>query len=140
MKSCASFYATTSAWSSKASASWASSPSSGANGRRPPARTSCRWSGPAKRRTGNDITTRGRVMKGDDISDRLIDLAVRVIRLAEALPATKVGGHVGRQLFRAATSAGANFEEARGAESRADSVHKVGVGWKECRESVFWLK
>ena len=79
-------------------------------------------------------------MKGDDISDRLIDLAVRVIRLVEALPATKVGGHVGHQLFRAATSAGANFEEARGAESRADFVHKVGLAWKECRESVYWLK
>src|SRR5437016_8969377 len=79
-------------------------------------------------------------MKGDDISDRLIDLAVRVIRLVEALPATKVGGHVGLQVFRAATSAGANFEEARGAESRADFVHKVGVAWKECRESVYWLK
>jgi len=79
-------------------------------------------------------------MKGDDISDRLIDLAVRVIRLVEALPATKVGGHVGHQLFRAATSAGANFEEARGAESRADFAHKVGVAWKECRESVYWPK
>jgi four helix bundle protein len=63
-----------------------------------------------------------------------------VIRLVEALPATKVGGHVGHQLFRAATSAGANYEEARGAESRADFVRKVGVAWKEARESAYWLK
>jgi hypothetical protein len=38
------------------------------------------------------------------------------------------------------SQSGANYEEARGAESRADFVHKVGLALKECRESVYWLK
>jgi four helix bundle protein len=79
-------------------------------------------------------------MKGDDISERLIDVAVRVIRLVQAMPRTVVGRHVGKQLIRCATSAGANYEEARGAESRADFLHKLGVAWKETRESLYWLK
>lgn len=31
-------------------------------------------------------------------------------------------------------------EEARGAESRADFVHKIGIATKEVRESLYWLK
>lgn len=78
-------------------------------------------------------------MKGDDISERLIDFAVRVLRV-DSLPKSVVGRHVGLQLARSATSAGANYEEGRGAESLADFVHKVGIAWKESRESLFWLK
>jgi four helix bundle protein len=79
-------------------------------------------------------------MKGDDISERLIDLAVRVMRLVQALPRSVAGKHVASQLLRSGTSAGANYEEARGAESRADFIHKLGVAWKETREACYWLK
>lgn len=35
---------------------------------------------------------------------------------------------------------GAHYEEARGAESKADFVHKLGVALKECRETRYWLR
>lgn len=35
---------------------------------------------------------------------------------------------------------GANYEEARGAESRADFIHKVGIANKELREALYWLR
>ena len=76
-------------------------------------------------------------MRGDDIANRLLEFAVRVLRLASALPKTLVGKHVGGQLIRCGTSAGANYEEARGAESLSDFVHKLGMSWKETRESCF---
>jgi four helix bundle protein len=79
-------------------------------------------------------------MKGDDIAERFLDFAVRVLRLATALPKTLAGKHVAGQLIRCGTSAGANYEEARGAESRSDFVHKLGMSWKETRESWFWLR
>lgn len=41
---------------------------------------------------------------------------------------------------RAATGGGANYEEARGAESRADFIHKVGIANKELREALYWLR
>jgi four helix bundle protein len=44
------------------------------------------------------------------------------------------------QLLRAASSAGANYEEACGAESRADFTHKLQISLKELREACYWLK
>jgi four helix bundle protein len=44
------------------------------------------------------------------------------------------------QLLKCGTSPGANYEEARGAESRADFINKLGIVLKELKESRFWLK
>jgi four helix bundle protein len=79
-------------------------------------------------------------VRGDDIAERLLDFAVRVIRLSQALPKTAVGRHIGGQLVRSGTGAGSNYEEARGAESRADFAHKLGISWKEMREAWYWLR
>ena len=43
------------------------------------------------------------------------------------------------QLIRAATSAGANYAEARAAESRLDFAHKAGLAGKEMREAHYWF-
>jgi four helix bundle protein len=79
-------------------------------------------------------------MKGDNIAERLLEFAVRVLRLVQALPKNVAGRHVGGQLMRCRTSAGSNYEEARGAESRTDFIHKLAVSWKETRGSWFWLR
>lgn len=78
-------------------------------------------------------------MKGDDISRRFVELAVRVIRLVRALPKDFVGKHIGNQLLKSGTSGGTNYEEARGSESNADFIHKLKIALKELRESIFWL-
>ena len=82
----------------------------------------------------------GEKKTGDDIAERLLDFAVRVIKLVNALPKTIVGRHIAGQLVRSGTSCGSNYEEARGAESRADFIHKLGIALKEIKESRFWLK
>ena len=64
---------------------------------------------------------------GDDLAERLIDFAVRIIKLVKMLPKTDVGRHIDGQLLRSGTSPGSNYEEARGAESRADFIHKLGI-------------
>jgi four helix bundle protein len=79
-------------------------------------------------------------MKGDDIAARLITLAVFGVKLVDALPETLAGKHVAGQLLRLGTSPGANYEEARGAESRRDFVHKLGVALKELQETRYWLR
>lgn len=78
-------------------------------------------------------------MKGDDISERLRRLAGQVIKLCRALPRDYTCRHVAHQLVRAVSSGGSNYEEARGAESRADFIHKVSVASKELREARYWL-
>ena len=60
-------------------------------------------------------------MKGDDIAERLLNFAAAVLRLCREMPGDPAGKHVSRQLMRSATGGGSNYEEARGAESRADS-------------------
>lgn len=79
-------------------------------------------------------------MRGDNISNRLRHFAAAVVRLCRELPDDHVAKHVMRQLVRAATGGGANYEEARGAESRADFIHKVAVANKELREALYWLR
>ena len=44
------------------------------------------------------------------------------------------------QLLQSGTSPGANYEEARGAESTRDFVHKLGITLKELQESRYWLR
>jgi four helix bundle protein len=44
------------------------------------------------------------------------------------------------QLVKAATSVGANVEEADGAESKRDFAHKLSIARKEARETRYWLR
>ena len=75
-----------------------------------------------------------------DLEERLLNYAVRIIRLVDALPATRAGRHVADQLLRCGTSPLANHGELQGAESRKDFIHKLGVCLKEIRESRRWLR
>ena len=75
-----------------------------------------------------------------DLEERLLEYAVRIIRLVDALPATRTGRHVADQLLRCGTSPLANHGELQGAESRKDFIHKLGVCLKEIRESRRWLR
>jgi four helix bundle protein len=74
-----------------------------------------------------------------DLEDRLVEFGVRLIRLAEALPKTRAGNHIARQIIRSGTSPAPNYGEAQSAESRADFIHKVQVCLKELRETRIWL-
>lgn len=74
------------------------------------------------------------------LAKRLYDFALRTVRLVESLPPSRMASRVlGEQLLRAATSVAANYEEARGAVSPAEFIAKLGITYKECRESVLWL-
>ena len=75
-----------------------------------------------------------------DLESRLIDYAVRIVRLSEALPNTKAGTHVAGQILRSGTSPAPNYGEAQSAESAADFVHKLKIALKELRETLIWLQ
>ncbi len=74
------------------------------------------------------------------LSERLLDFAVEVIKIVGKITKTYVGRQIAGQLIRSSSSAGANYEEACGAESRSDFIHKLQIVLKELRESSFWLK
>jgi four helix bundle protein len=75
-----------------------------------------------------------------DICERTFLFAVRVIRAVRQLPQDAATRIVTHQLVKAATSVGANMEEAGGAESPRDFIHKTGIARKEARESRYWLR
>lgn len=78
--------------------------------------------------------------KTSQLEDRLVDFAVRVIHVVEALPETRAGKHIAGQLVRSGTSPALNYGEAQSAESREDFLHKMKVCLKELRETMICLK
>ncbi len=76
----------------------------------------------------------------NDLSDRLLEFAADIIKLVVRLNKSSVSSHIGKQLTRSGTSPGANYEEACGAESRADFIHKMQIVLKELRETSYWLR
>jgi four helix bundle protein len=78
--------------------------------------------------------------KANELEDRLIDFAVRIINVANAMPDSAAGKHVSRQLLRSGTSPAPNYAEARGAESNADFVHKLKIALKELNETSVWIR
>jgi len=76
----------------------------------------------------------------DELSQRYLLFATYIMKFEKQLCKNYSGRHIYGQLFRAGTSAGANYEEARAAESKADFIHKMQLVLKELRESSFWIK
>jgi len=76
----------------------------------------------------------------DQLEERLIDFAVRIIKVSNRLPKTPARKHISGQILRCGTSPAPNYGEARGAESRADFVHKMRIVFKELNETSIWLR
>ena len=56
----------------------------------------------------NDKTSKNKHRKYD-LEERLIDFAVRIINVVEALPNTRAGNHIAGQLVRCGTAAAPNY-------------------------------
>jgi len=76
----------------------------------------------------------------DQLEERLIDFAARIVAFSAELVTTPGGKHIAMQILRSGTAPTPNYAEARGAESRADFVHKLGVVQKELNETSVWLR
>jgi four helix bundle protein len=79
-------------------------------------------------------------MDENDLSKRLFKFAVDVIKMLRSLEGGNDLKIISNQLGKAATSSGANYEEAQAGVSRADFGYKVAISLKEMRESNYWLR
>ena len=76
-----------------------------------------------------------------EIGERAFAFAVRVVNLCQTLEERKRAPKVlVNQLLRSGTSIGANLEESKGGQSRADFLAKVSIALKEARETRYWLR
>ena len=80
-------------------------------------------------------------MKKVDIYDRVFHFACRVLRMDRAVARSRtVNRNAMNQLVNAASSIGANLEEGRADQSKADFHAKLRIALKEARESHYWLR
>jgi four helix bundle protein len=79
-------------------------------------------------------------MNSMELKGRTMDFAVRVLRLADALPQTVSGQTLARQVARSGTSVAANYRAALRGKSRADFANKITIVLEEADETDFWIE
>jgi four helix bundle protein len=76
-----------------------------------------------------------------EIIKRTYNFSLKVLNLCDIVNERPgIGWALSRQLLRAATSVGANVEEAQAGQSRADFINKYAIALKEARETAYWLR
>jgi four helix bundle protein len=79
-------------------------------------------------------------MNPTELKERTIRFAVRVLKLADALPTTASGRTVANQVARSGYSVAANYRAALRGKSRADFIHKITIVLEEADETGLWLE
>lgn len=78
--------------------------------------------------------------KAYDLIGRTEKFGLDIIGFARTIKNDHISRPIISQLVRSATSIGANYMEADGAESGKDFKHKIGICKKEAKETMHWLK
>lgn len=76
----------------------------------------------------------------NDLCERFLQFAVDVILYLRTVKNTIETMDTKRQLIKASTSSGANYEESQGSPTRPDAKSKIGIALKEMRESNYFLR
>ena len=79
-------------------------------------------------------------MNESEMKERTKNFALRILKLADALPRTRSGNTIANQVVRSGSSVGANYRALCRAKSRADFIHKTSVVEEEADETAFWLE
>ncbi len=74
------------------------------------------------------------------MEERTFAFAVKVIQFLKSIKYSKENDVIKYQLAKSATSIGANYEEAQGAFSKEDFSYRIGICFREARESNYWLR
>ena len=75
-----------------------------------------------------------------DLEKRTFDFAVEIIKFLRDIKYSKENDVIKYQLAKSATSIGANYEEAQGAYSKDDFKYKIGICFREAKESNYWTR
>src|SRR5688572_25114257 len=80
------------------------------------------------------------LMTKEELKERTIKFAIRVLKMADALPKTVSGRTVANQVARSGCSVAANYRAALRGKSRADFVSKITTVLEEADETAFWIE
>ncbi|MBL7713514.1 MAG: four helix bundle protein [Chitinophagaceae bacterium] len=78
-------------------------------------------------------------MKENLVKTKSFEFALEAIQLYKLL-LSKNEFVLSKQFLRAATSIGANVEEADAGQSKRDFIAKISIASKEAREANYWLR
>lgn len=78
--------------------------------------------------------------KENIIQTKTYSFALRIVKLYKYLNEEKREYTISKQIVKSGTSIGANTEEAIGAESKRDFIHKLSISYKEARETKYWIR
>ena len=78
-------------------------------------------------------------MKENIALDKSYSLALKIVKLYLSLK-NQNEFELSRQILKSGTSIAANIEEAVGGQSERDFLAKIGIAYRECRETMFWLR
>lgn len=79
-------------------------------------------------------------MEPEELKKRTKEFALKIIKLVNFLPKTRIADIIGNQLLRSGTSVGANYRAACRARSRADFISKIAIVEEEADETLYWLE
>lgn len=74
------------------------------------------------------------------IEQKAMDFSVEIVNLMKNLQREHHEFKMSDQMMRAGTAIGANYCEAKFAESDEDFVHKIRIALKENHEVLYWLE
>ncbi|MFH0892643.1 MAG: four helix bundle protein [Candidatus Falkowbacteria bacterium] len=79
-------------------------------------------------------------MRNNDLKDRTKQFALRILKLANALPNTDENGVIRKQIMRCGTSVASNYRASCRAKSKLDFIAKLSIVEEEADESAFWME
>ena len=71
---------------------------------------------------------------------KLIDFAIKIIKLTKSLPKTPESAVIIYQIIKASPSMGSNYTESMFALTKADFTHCLNICKKETAETLYWLE
>jgi four helix bundle protein len=79
-------------------------------------------------------------IKNNNLKDRTKEFAIRVLKLANALPNSYEGNCVRKQIIRCGTSVAANYRSSCRSRSLNEFISKMSIVEEEADESAFWME
>jgi len=79
-------------------------------------------------------------MKENVVLTKSFKFAVRIVKLHLHLSKKLKEFELSSQILKSDTSIGATIEEALGGVSRKNFVNKLGISYKEARETKYWIR
>src|SRR6266508_6459303 len=79
-------------------------------------------------------------MTKEELKERTMSFAVRVLKMVDAMPKTVSGRTVANQVARSGCSVASNYRAALRGKSRADFINKITTVLEEADETSFWIE